>query len=65
VVAEKQEPAAVTLDGGSTEQLSKRLSALEEQATATLRDQVLMCHLLSQLSPQGQTVFLAYCQLYQ
>jgi N-methylhydantoinase A/oxoprolinase/acetone carboxylase beta subunit len=40
VVAEKQEPAAVTLDGGSTEQLSKRLSALEEQATATLRDQV-------------------------
>lgn len=44
----------MTLDGGSTEQLSRRLSVLEEQATATLRDQVLMCHLRSQSSTQEQ-----------
>lgn len=40
VVAEKQEPAAVPLNSGSVSQLEKRLAALEEQATSTLRDQV-------------------------
>lgn len=39
VVAEKQEPAAVPLNSGSVSQLEKRLAALEEQATSTLRDQ--------------------------
>ena len=40
VVAEKQEPAAVPLNSGSTGKLQQRLAALEEQAAGTLREQV-------------------------
>ena len=55
----------MTLNGGSTEQLSKRLSALEEQATATLRDQVLMCHLLTSAITARANNFPNHCQLYE